>query len=440
MSGQTALVQGGSARQAEEQKQYLRTILWLFLAGGCLAALILVIMASVIAQQLLHRGDATAQWLVRLLALPVLLTVLTGYTLGVLNIHRMLGRIATIQIASAACSAALAYPVALFVLQGHETALIASLLITPLATFVLSILVLQRSQLLQPLLQNFRSSFRWGYARSFYAFAGVTVTTSLYQSGVMLVLRSSIVQQQGLSAAGIFDSAWTLSMTYVTLVTTAFSTYFMPTLSASASADQRRELVQRMFRFVTLVATPLILAVIVFKPFVIQLLFAEEFLPALLLMRWMLIGDYFKLSSWVLGYPMLATADLKLFFWSDLFVYTALLAGSSVSLHYFQSTEGVAITFLGMYVAYFVFTFAYSRRKLGVRLMANIGRTWLLGLVLVILLSLLTWNTAQVTWGSVAALALAVAGFYWRAFSEEEWNWIVRLAGAKLRLGKEGGA
>jgi len=45
----------------------------------------------------LRRQDASACWLVRLLALPVLLTVLSGYVQGILNIERALGRMALAQ-------------------------------------------------------------------------------------------------------------------------------------------------------------------------------------------------------------------------------------------------------------------------------------------------------------------------------------------------------
>jgi len=437
MSGQVALIQGGASRQGKDRSDYLRTLLWLFVAGGSLAALGLVLLAPSLAQWLLHRNDETAHWLVRLLALPVLLTVLTGFTLGVLNIHRLLGRIAVIQIAAAASTALLAYPAALLVQQGHETALVASILITPLVTFAFSIIILAQQKLLQPLLYNIHAGFRWAHARSFYTFAGVTVVAALYQNAIMLVIRSVVVRQAGLSTAGIFDAAWTLSMTYVTLITAAFSTYFMPTLSAAASHDFRRELIERMFRFVTVLAGPIILAVIVFKPLVIQILFSAEFLPALLLMRWMLVGDFFKLSSWVLAYPMLATADLKMVLWSELITNSFFLAAGFVSLYYFQSIEGLAVAFLVMYSGHFVFTLLYARRRHGVHLPAATMRAWLLGLGLVVTFSLFTWSADQISAASVLALVAAAAGFYWVAFSPAERLQLARMAGATLRLSKE---
>jgi PST family polysaccharide transporter len=94
-------------------------------------------------------------------------------------------------------------------------------------------------------------------------------------------VRSLVAREGGMSSAGIFDAAWTLSMTYVTLITTAFGTYYLPALSGLDNRAHRQELMQRMFRFVTVLIVPLILGVIVLKPLLLQILFSAEFLPAI---------------------------------------------------------------------------------------------------------------------------------------------------------------
>ena len=99
-----------------------------------------------------------------------------------------------------------------------------------------------------------------------------------------------------------------------------------------------------------------------------------------------------------------------------------------------------AVSFLVMYIGYFVFTFYYVRNRHGVRLPAATSRAWLVGLALVLAFSWFTWNLDGLTVTGIAALALAVAGFYWIAFSPAERLQLLRLAGSTLRLTKERGA
>jgi O-antigen/teichoic acid export membrane protein len=406
MSGQTALVQGGSARKGAERLAYLRTVLVIFLVMGIAGAVLLVALAPSLALQVLNRQDATGVWMVRLLALPLLLTVLNGYALGVLNINRSLGRMAMIQISSAAITAILAFPLALMVRQGQELALLGTVLLTPLFIFGLTVYSLHRVDMLLPLTAFLHQNLRWDIARSFFSFAGVTVVTALLTSIVMLFVRSMIVDQGGLSAAGIFDAAWTLSMTYVTLVTTAFGTYYLPTLSSFMRREDQVALMQSMFRFVTVVAVPVIMLVIVLKPFVLRLLFSSEFLPALSLMTWMLIGDFFKLTSWVKAYPMLAFADLKLYFWTEVLFQLLFLGGSVLALRYFGEPEGVAVTFSALYVVYYVAMSMYVGRKFSFSLPTRISLNWWAGLILVVSFSFLTWHSTEVDWRIVGMSVL----------------------------------
>ena len=143
---------------------------------------------------------------------------------------------------------------------------------------------------------------------------------------------------------------------------------------------------QRVFRFVTITITPLIVGVIIFKPLVIRLLFAPEYLPATKIMHWMLIGDYFKVTSWVFAMPMLAYADLKAFFWTELLVYICFLGMTIIAVKYFNSVEGVGISFLLMYIGYSMFTWWYARSKYQLRLdKSSFG--WFIGLSVILVVS-----------------------------------------------------
>lgn len=433
LSGQTALVQGGSARVGEERILYLRTVLVIFLISCATSTIFFLVLAPQLAQWVLNRSDTNAVWLVRLLVLPIVLTVINGFTMGLLNIHRQLGRMAIIQMVAAAFTALLTFPIARLVQAGNELAMVGIVLVVPLMTFGLTLYPLHKMGLLAPLMTSLLRSFDRNMARSFYSFAGTTVITALVQSGIMLLLRSMIVDQAGLAGAGIFDAAWTLSMTYVTLVTTAFGTYYLPTLSALGEKSQRTDLIQQMFRFTTILVTPLIIGVIVLKPFMLHLLFSAEFMPAIALIGWMLIGDYFKLTSWVKAYPMLAFADLKIFFWSEIGFQLFFFIVAAASLIFLRALEGVAIAFVVFYIAHYGAMSIYASRRYGFVASRRVEVSWWVGMLLILLFSLLTWQATEVQWSIIVAAAIAGVAHLLLSLRKEELVAAFLLTSARMR-------
>ncbi len=392
MGGQTALVQGGASRQDEDRDAYLKTVLILFIISGALSSILLFILAPILSLHLLNRQDEMAVTLIRGLAIPIFLTVITGYASGVLNIHRALGYMALVQSLASVVTLALSYPVAMAVKSGYDVALLGIMTASQATSLGLFGFWLWRNKFLQPLLRNLRNSFDKTSARYFFSFASVTVVTSLFQNLIMLGIRGIIVQEYSLAKVGIFDAAWTLCGTYLSLITTAFSTYYLPTLSQLQDRQSIRNLIQRTLLFIALISTVAIVGLILFKKQVVQLLFSSEFIPSLSLIRWLLIANYFKMLSWVLGFPMLAFKHLKVFFWTELFWNTAILLGCYWSLTTLDSIEGIGIFILGCYVSYLVFTLWFIWDKYNFLPSITTASVSIIGFLFVLAASAYTWN------------------------------------------------
>lgn len=425
--GQTALVQGASSRKAEARCDYLRTVLLIFLLGGLIAACSLVLFAPVIAEEVIGKNDTKTVWLVRWLALPVLLSVFSGYIGGVLNVYRAIGRLALLQVAAALGMVVFVYPVALAARSGFELAFIGLLTVSVAINAGLGIVFLWQGDWLVPILRCLMNSVPSDAVRHFFSIAGTMVITGLVGTGTMLSIRALIVREQGLAGAGIFDAAWTVSMTYVTLVLSSFSTYYMPTLAMTQESQSRVVLMQRLLRLSTLLMIPLVSSVIALKPLVVNLLFSTEFTPALDIMRWMLIGDYFKVTSWVLAFPMLAFADMKTFFWSEIVSNIGFLGIAGVMIIGLGSVQGVGVSFLLLYLVYLIYTLYYARTRHHLTLNRNMVITWLFGLALILGISWQTWSVTQVNWTMTGICASASFALSWIMLGKENQKQLVRL-------------
>jgi O-antigen/teichoic acid export membrane protein len=392
LSGASAIVQGAAARKAGERAGYLATVLWILLILNGLISGLILCFAPVISRTVFGADDATTVGLVRLLVLPMIATNMVTFLTSMLNAYRGIGRLAVVQIAGGVVNAGLAYPVALGVRAGNPALIILPNILAPLAMLILTASFLARPGWLQAVARAFRQGIQRPHARHFLVFSSVTLVTGLVLTGSQLIVRALITRQFGLEGVGIFNAAWTISMTYVTLVVTALSTYYLPSLSQIDDAAARAQLMQQVLRLVIVILPLLIAGVILFKPLVIRLLFADAYLPAITTMRWMMIGDYFKVTSWVLAMPMLARADMKTFFWSEIITFLSFLTFSAIMILHFRWVEGVGLGFMLMYIGYMIFTAMYARKFHQFIIDPYMLSIWLTGLMLVLLFSWLTWN------------------------------------------------
>ena len=104
-------------------------------------------------------------------------------------------------------------------------------------------------------------------------------------------------------------------------------------------------------------------------------------------MRWMLLGDFFKISSWVFAMPMLAYADMRSYLIGEFFWNAAFVSITAIVLSSGQGIESIGILFLILYVLYFLYTYFYCVRKYRFRLTNAMAISWILGLIFLLLLS-----------------------------------------------------
>ena len=283
--------------------------------------------------------------MIRWMAATVVFSCALVFLSAMLNARGAIGRLALVQIASPAAMAILAYPVARMVSGGHEGALVAWLAAAAGCAVALAAILLYGSRG-----ENwFRGAARWWNAKAARGF--LTVSGSMLAGGaaaslVLLAARARILHQQGFAVAGQFDAAWAISMNHVSLVLGSLQTYCLPVLARTSDRSERGAHLTRMLTAAALAAAAAVCALAVLKPVVLGLFYSNAFHEAARYLRWTLIGDYLKVSSWVLSIPMLASADMRAFLAADLSAYAVFAAGAAAVGHFRGAAEGTAIAFV----------------------------------------------------------------------------------------------
>jgi PST family polysaccharide transporter len=414
-NGQTALVQGIASRTTKsDQIRFAGSVLQIQLLLGGVAVLGLFFGAPWLGPWLIPHPQAVA--LLRWLALAMLVMVAQTYVIGLLNGHRLINELVKSQMLGPLAVLSLVFPMVWLVRGGYPSGFVL-MLGGPAVVVTLAAAWAARRAGWLPTLR------KWGINRgdgaSFFRMSTVLLIAGLITTGTQFFMSWLVAKRMGLAEAGQFWTAWTLSMAYVTLVLGSLGTYYMPSLSRITDPEARRALIRNYLRL-SLIAMPLLVStVIVFKPWVIRGMFSPALLPALKVMRWMLIGDLFKGVSWVLAFPMLAFSEMKWFFWTEVLFSLGMAGASWVWLSLGGGIEGLGFLFMVLYLLYLPAMALYIRAKHGfVWKPGEVGR-FLVGLTLILILSLLTWQDLQVRGQVVIVMVLGIIALLCIFFSEK---------------------
>ena len=402
LNGQQALVQGIASRTTRStQLRFAGSVFHLqVLLGGVLAVGLLVFAPWLGPWLIPHSKSVT---LLRWLALVMLVTVAQAYVIGLLNGHRLINALVKSQMLSPVAVLLLVFPMVWLVRRGYPFGFVLMLGGPAAVTTIAAAWLARQATWMPPM---------WGWkidrsdALGFFRMSAVLLISGVVTTGAQFFESWLVARRMGLAEAGQFWTAWAISMSYVTLVLGSLGSYYMPSLSRLADPEARRLLI-RSYLGLSLIAMPVIASlVIVVKPWIIRGMFSPALLPALKVMRWMLIGDFFKGLAWVLAFPMLALNDMKWFFWSEVGFSFGMAGAAWLWLSRRGSIEGLGLIFMLLYMVYLLVMVIYIRARHGFVWRSGEAGQFVVGLALVVLLSVLTWRDNQVKWLPVGLFTL----------------------------------
>lgn len=187
--------------------------------------------------------------------------------------------------------------------------------------------------------------------------------TSAITYGKDFLLRVFISRTGGVADVGLFNAGITISTSYIGLVLSAMGTDYAPRLSA-ASNDNRQfgDIINKQLQLLLTIVGPLVAVFIVFINQVVVLLYSSKFIPITGMIEWTMLGMTFRAISFCLSYSVVAKADSKLFFLSELIATIYTFAFSIVGFKYY-GFEGMGIAYLLGYFLYSAQMFFICKRR-----------------------------------------------------------------------------
>ncbi len=160
------------------------------------------------------------------------------------------------------------------------------------------------------LLEPAKTMIRLGVAVS-----GAILVTTVTQ----FFVRAWLERTLGLAEAGKFQAAWDVSSAYMGFVLGALAAEYYPRISGAVNDTVAlNKAVNEELELVLLIGVPAILLTMLLAPQLIQFLYAQEFAPATMILRWQLAGDVGKIGVWTIGFLLLARTARRRFFLAEL--------------------------------------------------------------------------------------------------------------------------
>jgi PST family polysaccharide transporter len=200
--------------------------------------------------------------------------------------------------------------------------------------------------------------FRLFVFKPILSFTAMSAVAAIVFPAVLITIRSLLVEHSGVELASYWEGYSRLSMFISGLAISSISLYYLPKLVEANTGQEMLKVVLWGVKFLFAVAFPAMLLIFLFGSNVILLLYTANFLEAIFLLKWELLGTFFKLLSFTVSFIMVAKKLTTVFVLSEL-ISGLVFFGLSVLLVEMYGVVGASIAFAGTYFLYLLWAVIY---------------------------------------------------------------------------------
>tara|TARA_R110002049_G_scaffold265827_2_gene441959 strand:+ start:2269 stop:3579 length:1311 start_codon:yes stop_codon:yes gene_type:complete len=170
---------------------------------------------------------------------------------------------------------------------------------------------------------------------------------------VAIAIRSHIIENVGYKDAGFWEAMTRISKYYLMFVSSLMALYILPRFS---EIEDKKEFKKEVFGFYKTVMPILAIGLFIIyllKPYVVSIIFTEEFSPVEDLFLWQLLGDFIKVLSMVIAYQFLAKKMFWHYILTEAFLVVILYITSIYFIDLYNGAKGAVVAHLVSYSMYF---------------------------------------------------------------------------------------
>lgn len=210
----------------------------------------------------------------------------------------------------------------------------------------------------------FKPSFlNWkiGAAKLLLGFTVMGIVSGIVMPLSQIFIRNHIIATFSANEAGWWQAVTRISDYYLAFITTVLSVYYLPRLSEIKHPFELKREINQGYKIILPVVGLMASTLWIFRFLIVQILFSKEFLPMVPLFTFQLLGDFFKIGSFLLGYLLIAKADIKLFIISEILFSISLVGLSYIFINKY-GIIGTTYAFCLNYALYWIAMIFITRK------------------------------------------------------------------------------
>lgn len=180
-----------------------------------------------------------------------------------------------------------------------------------------------------------------------------------------------VSKNTNLTHLGYYIAGFAILNTYVSIVFTIMGMDYFPRLTKikdDVSAVNTE--VNHQFFIGMLLLMPILVFLLLAAPWVIKILYSDEFLPTLLYVYFASIGVLFKLFSWTVGFVIITKGSNKLILFNAI-IYNSLFVVLHILGFYLNGLKGIAIASSIYYLCHLLGNYFISYKRFGTRMQSR---------------------------------------------------------------------
>lgn len=237
----------------------------------------------------------------------------------------------------------------LLIYQNNLDGALISVAISESLIFLITLVGIINRKSLVPLISVEHVSFT--YLKKLSSYTGMALFSAIILPLVILAIRSHIIETIGYKDAGFWEAMLRISKYYLMMVSSLLGLYIIPRFSEINDISEFKKEVFSIYKTIIPYFALGLVLIYLLRPFIVWLVFTEEFEPVEDLFLWQLLGDFVKVLSMIIAYQFLA----KKMFWHYIITEAFLVIILYTTSIYFIKIYGVEGAVIGHFVSYLMY-------------------------------------------------------------------------------------
>lgn len=196
-----------------------------------------------------------------------------------------------------------------------------------------------------------------------FGFTIMGIVSGIVNPVSQIMIRNKIIITFSANEAGWWQAVTRISDYYLAFITTVLTIYYLPRLSEIKNKAELKHEVVKGYKIILPVVGSMAFMLWLCKIWVVHILFSKEFLPMTPLFTFQLLGDFFKIGSWLLAYVLVAKAAIKVIIVAELLFSICFVFLSYLLIGKF-GIIGATYAFSINYVLYWITMFLFTKKYL----------------------------------------------------------------------------